>query len=122
MRAAFLNAMKENNAETLPDDRAVEVLRKLAKQRVDSITQYRAVKREDAAEAEERELKIIEEFLPKLADEATTTRWVQEAVAALGASKPGDVGKVMGAMIKAHKGEVDSALAKTVAERLLGGK
>lgn len=105
-------------------------------------------------------LAIIESFCPKLADAATTQKWVEEAIAQIGASKPGDVGKaradagswcvgvvvaqrpashesdanwarpvrrasnvqVMGAVLKAHKGEVDNALVKSVADKILGGK
>jgi len=71
--------------------------------------------------AEERgELAVIESFLPSLADDATTTQWVQEAIAALGAKGPGDIGKVMGQVMKAHKGVVDGKRVKEIAERLLG--
>jgi len=106
MRAALLVTMKDTGAETLDDAKAVETLRKLVKQRVDSITQYKAASREDLVAAEEAELAIINSFLPQLADAATTEKWVREAIAALNASKPGDAGKVMGAVIKAHKAEV----------------
>jgi uncharacterized protein YqeY len=64
---------------------------------------------------------VIQGFLPSLADEATTRRFVEEAIAASGASKPGDVGRVMGALMKAHKGEVDGTLARRLATELLGG-
>ena len=121
VRAAFLVAMKDTGAETLPDDKAVETLRKLVKQRADSIAQYTAGGRAELVAAEEAEMKLIESFLPALADEATTEGWVRDAIAALKATKPGDAGKVMGAVIKAHKGEVDNALAKAIAERLLKG-
>ena len=106
MRAALLVTMKDTGAETLDDAKAVETLRKLVKQRVDSITQYKAASRDDLVAAEEAELAIINSFLPQLADAATTEKWVREAIAALNASKPGDAGKVMGAVIKAHKAEV----------------
>lgn len=120
-RAALLNTMKDSGAATLEDAKAVETLRKLVKQRADSITQYTAGGRTDLVEAEQAELKVIESFLPQLADAATTEVWVREAIAALKASKPGDAGKVMGAVIKAHKAEVDNALAKSIAEKLLSG-
>lgn len=119
MKAAFLTALKENNATELADDKAVEALRKLVKQRQDSIAQYAAGGRTELVDAEKLELSVIESFLPALADEATTEVWVREAITALGASKPGDAGKVMGAVLKAHKGEVDNALTKKIAEALL---
>ncbi len=119
MRAAFLVAQKETGADTLPDDKAVEVLRKLTKQRAESIAAFRAGGREDAAAAEEAEMRLMEAFLPALADEAQTEAWAREAIAAVKATKPAEAGKVIGAVVKAHKGEVDTTLVKTIVERLL---
>jgi uncharacterized protein YqeY len=121
IRAAFLVEMKKDNAKQLDDAAAIDVLRRLAKQRRESIEAFEAAGRSDRAEAERAELAVVEGFLPRLADEATTRAWVEEAIAATGASKPGDVGRVMGAVMKAHKGDVDGALARTVAASLLGG-
>lgn len=121
IRAAFLNEMKKDNAKTLADETCVEVLRRLAKQRRESIEAFAAAGRPDRADAERAELAVIEEFLPKLADEEVTRAWVREAIAASGAAAPGDVGRVMGALMKAHKGEVDGQLARRVAQELLAG-
>ncbi len=121
MRAAFLNEMKKDGAETIPDEAAVTILRKLAKQRKESIDAFEKGGREEQAAAEREELAVIEAFLPSLADEATTRGWVEAAIADSGASAPGDVGRVMGAIMKAHKGEVDGGLAKKIAAELLGG-
>ena len=121
MRAALLLAMKEDGSTTLPDDRAVDVLRKLCKQRVESVEAYRSAGREDLAAPEEVELHLIESYLPRLADEATTRQWVAEAMAATGATGPKDKGKVMGALMKAHKADLDGKLANLVVAELLGG-
>ena len=66
------------------------------------------------------ELAIIDTFLPSLADEDTTRAWVAAAIEESGASGPGDVGRVMGALMRAHKGEVDGNLAKRLAQEALG--
>jgi len=121
IRAAFLNEMKKDNAKTLSDEVSVEVLRRLAKQRRESIEAFEGAGRPERAADERAELAVIEEFLPRLADEAATRAWVQEAIAATGAAQPGDVGKVMGALMKAHKGEVDGQLARRLAQELLAG-
>lgn len=121
IRAAFLVEMKKDNAKTLSDEVCVEVLRRLAKQRRESIEAFESGGRPERAAEERAELAVIEEFLPTLADEAATRAWVQEAIAATGAARPGDVGKVMGAVMKAHKGEVDGQLARRIAQELLGG-
>ncbi len=111
--------MKDTGADSLADEKAVETLRKLVKQRADSIAQYSAGGRAELVAAEEAEMRLIESFLPALADAATTEVWVRDAISKLSATKPGDAGKVMGAVLKAHKGEVDNALTKSIAERLL---
>jgi uncharacterized protein YqeY len=121
IRAALLVEMKKDNSKTLADEVSVAVLRRLEKQRRESIEAFEGAGREDRAAAERAELAVVQEFLPKLADEARTRAWVEEAVAATGASKPGDVGKVMGAVMKAHKGELDGTLARRIASELLGG-
>ena len=46
--------------------------------------------------------------------------WVDQAISDSGATAPGDVGRVMGALMKAHKGEIDAGLAKRIAGERLG--
>jgi hypothetical protein len=97
----------------------VAVLRKLGKQRRDSIESYNSAGRADLAAVEQAELDIIDTFLPSLADEAQTRVWVQEAIAASGASSAREMGRVMGMVMKSHKGEVDGNLTRTIAGELL---
>lgn len=115
IRAALQTEMKRDGVETLSDDAALPVLRRLAKQRGESIEAYEKAGRAERAALERAELEVVESFLPRLADEATTRAWVREAIAASGAAAPGDVGRVMGALMKRHKGEVDGALARRLA-------
>jgi len=119
MRAAFQTEMKREGAETLSDDACVTVLRRLAKQRNESIEAFENANRADRADQERAELAVIDSFLPSLSDESQTRSWVEAAIAETGASGPGDAGRVMGAVMKAHKGDVDGALAKKLAVELL---
>lgn len=119
IRAGFIAALKEDNSQTLSDEAALAVLRRLAKQRLESIEAYTAGGREDLAEPERAELKIIEGFLPTLANEATTRAWVEAAIASVGATSKKEMGKVIGALMKAHKDEVDGKLANKIAGELL---
>ena len=120
IRAAFIELEKSGQGE-VTDARAVEALRRLKKQRDDSITAYMDGNRPDLADVERAELVVIEAYLPKLADEATTAQWVAEAVLASGATSAKEVGKVMGALMKAHKDELDGSLARTLITKALGG-
>ncbi len=119
IRAAFLAATKEDGSKSLPDEKCVELLRRLEKQRRESIEAFESAGRDEQAAAERAEHAILQEFLPSLADEAQTQAWVEEAIAAAGAAGPGDAGRVMGALMKAHKGEVDGGMAKQIAAKLL---
>jgi uncharacterized protein YqeY len=121
VRAALLLEMKKDGSETLDDAVATAVLRKLAKQREESIEAFDQAGRADRAEAERAEKAVIERFLPRLADEATTRAWVQAAIADTGATTASDVGRVMGAVMKAHRADVDGKLARELAVQLLGG-
>lgn len=121
IRAAFLYEMKKDGANTLGDELAIVVLRKLEKQRQESIEAFSRGGREEMAAAERAELAMLQKFLPSLADEATTSRWVEEAIAASGAKSNKELGKVMGALMKAHKGEMDGNLARAIAAKKLGG-
>ncbi len=119
MRTAFLNEMKKDGSDAISDEVCVELLRKLAKQRKESIEAFSKGGREEMAEAERAELAVLEEFLPSLADEAQTRAWVEAAISESGASGPKDMGRVMGLLMKAHKGEIDGGLARgLVQERL----
>jgi hypothetical protein len=109
IRSSFANAAIDLKVPQLNDEQAVAVLRKMAKMRADSIKMYTDGGALDRAEAERAELAIIESWLPTMADEETTRQWVQEAIAAVG---PDNVGKVMGALMKAHKAEVDGGMAQ----------
>lgn len=119
IRAAFLTEMKRDGAETLSDETCVALLRRLAKQRRESIEAYEGAGRREQAEAEKGELAVIERYLPSLADEVTTRAWVQAAIEVSGVSDRRQLGKVMGALMKEHRDEVDPALAKRLVAELL---
>ena len=109
MVAAMETRQKEENLESLSDEQAQAVLSKLAKMRKESIAMFEGGGKAEAAAAEQFELTILQEYLPTMADEATVRVWIGEAIAEAcpdGADKK-MMGKVMGALMKAHKGEFD---------------
>lgn len=119
IRAAFLLRMKEDGSQTVSDEECVTILRRLEKQRRESIEAFEAGGRAERAAEEKAELEVILAFLPKLADEAATRAWVQAAIAESGAKTQKDLGRVMGALMKAHKGDVDGNVARKLAAELL---
>ncbi len=119
MRSAMLNEMKKDNSDDLPDETSVTILRRLEKQRGESIEAFDNAGRTEQADAERAELAVIREFLPQLADEAATRKIVEAAIASSGASSKKELGKVMGAVMKDHKGEVDGNLVRQIAAEML---
>jgi len=119
MRSAFLNEMKKDGSTSVSAAVCEGLLRKLEKQRKESIEAFDGAGRQELAAAERVELAVIQEFLPKLADEAKVREWVEAAIAQAGATSAKDIGKVMGALMKAHKGEVDGDLARRIAQERL---
>ena len=105
---------------TLGDEDALRVLNTLIKQRRDSAQQFRAAGREDLAQKEEREAKVIQEYLPDAASADDMARAVAEAVAETGATLPKDMGVVMKvARARLHGKTIDGkALSDLVKSRL----
>ncbi len=94
------------------------VLRKMVKQRQDSIAIYDQAGRDDLASQEREELAIVSEFLPQQMGPDEVRAAIAEAITETGAAGPKDMGKVIAAMKAKHAGRIDfgkaSALVKTM--------
>lgn len=101
----------------LSDEELLVILEKEAKQRRDSIEQFRAGGRDDLAEKEDTELKIIESFLPeKMGDDA-----IKEIVKKIIAENKGvDLGRAMGLAMSQLKGKADGSLVQKIVREELG--
>ncbi len=104
---------------SLSDEQATEVLMKAAKQRKESIEQYELGGREDLADAEKEELKIIESYLPEMMDEDEIRKIARKKIEELGASEMSDMGKVMGVLMQELKGKADGSLISSVVKEEL---
>ena len=119
--AAFTNelvAKGKKPTEELTDEEVVGVLKKLAKQRKDSVEQYTKGNRPELAEKESKELKIIEAYLPQMASEEEVEKVASEMISQMNADKT-KMGQVMGATMKALGGNADGAVVKKIVEKLL---
>lgn len=105
----------------LSAEEELKLLTRQAKQRKDSIEQFKSNGREDLAVSEEEELVVIEQYLPKQMSEAEIRAEVQAIIASVGASGAGDIGKVMGPASKAMAGKADGKMINQIARELLGG-
>lgn len=104
--------------ELIDDDGALTVLKRLTKQRKESIEQFTIGNRPEKAEEEKRELAIIESFLPAQMSREEILKIAETKKAELGITDKTKFGQLMGAVTKETKGTADGALVKEVVESL----
>ena len=92
---------------TLIDEQALAILDKMAKQHRDSITQFEQANRDDLVEVEQKELDIIEEYLPAQLSEEEINTFIEDAISKTGADSIKDMGKVMGVLKGQLQGRAD---------------
>ncbi|MCD6422067.1 GatB/YqeY domain-containing protein [bacterium] len=118
--SAIKNAEIDKKGE-LTDEEIGQVLLKEIKKRKESVELYRKGKREELAEKEEKEIKIIEEFLPEMLSEEEIGEIVEKTIEELSAG-PQDFGKVMGKVMGELKGKADGAVVAEIVKQKLGIK
>lgn len=121
MSAAFTNELVAKNRkpqEMLSDEEAVVVITKLAKQRKDSIEQFKKGGREDLVKAEEAELAILETYLPKMMDKTEVVKLASAKKAELGITDGTKKGMLMSALMKDLKGKADGGVVKEAVDAL----
>jgi uncharacterized protein YqeY len=107
---------------SLDDAEALQVVSALVKQRRDSIEQFTKGGRQDLADKEAAEIRVLETYLPPPADQATIDRAVADAVAETSATSPKDMGRVMkAAMAKLAGQSVDGKTVNEAVKRKLSG-
>lgn len=112
---------KEVDERVVLDDAAVvSIVDKLIKQRKDSIAAFTQAGRQDLADREAAEIAVLQAYLPQRLSEDEIQAQVQAIVAELGASGPGDMGKVMGAVKARLAGKADMGLASAAVKAALG--
>ena len=112
------NRAGPNKKET-DDEDIKKLLKKMVKQRTESIDIYKKNNRTDLLEIEQNEHDILTGFLPKQLGDEETKKICAELIAKLGASSVKDMGKVMGELKKLHSDEIDFAKAGPLIKELL---
>lgn len=120
---AFVNelvAKEMKPQDELPDDAALAVIKRLAKQRKDSIDQYEKGGRPDLAVQEKEELAILEAYLPETMSKDEIRKIAEAKKAELGITDKAKMGMLMGAIIKELAGKADGGDVKDVVTELFG--
>ncbi len=118
----LLAACKQREVDeriVLDDVAVIAIVDKLVKQRKDSITQFTAGNRQDLVDKEAAELQVLEAYLPQRLGADEVAAEVAKVVAELGASGPGDMGKVMGAVKTRLAGKADMGLVSAAVKKAL---
>jgi uncharacterized protein YqeY len=110
---------RPSGKDKISDTDILSVLAKMVKQRRDSIEQYKAGGRQDLADKEEAEIKVIEGYLPKQMSEAEAKAAIAAIIKETGAAGPKDMGKVMGALKAKYAGQMDFGKASALTKELL---
>jgi len=117
-------AMKQKEVDErveLDDAMVIAIVDKLIKQRKDSVAAYQTAQRQDLADVESAEMKVLEVYLPQRLSADEITAAVKAIVAKVGAAGPGDMGKVMGAVKAQLAGKADMGLVSAAVKAALAG-
>ena len=116
---ASLRGAEKELQRPLHDDEELQVLQRERKRRREAAEGFRAGGREDQADAEERELAVLEEFMPEPLSEEDLEEIVDDAIAEVGATSMRDFGRVMADVMPQVSGRADgSAVSQLVKEKL----
>jgi len=111
---------KEVDERVVVDDTSlIAIVDKLIKQRKDSVAAYVQAQRQDLADKESDEIKVLEAYLPQRLSADDITAAVTQIVNTLGAKGPGDMGKVMAAVKTQLAGKADMALVSQAVKAAL---
>ncbi len=112
------NRSGPNKKET-DDEDIKKLLKKMMKQRTESIDIYKKNNRSDLLEIEQNEFNILSSFLPKQLNDEDTKKICEETISKLGVSSIKDMGKVMGELKKKHADKIDFSKAGALLKQLL---
>jgi uncharacterized protein YqeY len=121
VKSAILLAKTSGGGPEISKDEEMKILQKLVKQRKESVAIYETQNRADLAATELEEIAVIEKYLPAQMSESEIKAEVQKIIAQIGATGPGDTGKVMGAAAKALAGKADNRIVAAFVKELLAG-
>lgn len=123
MKNALKNAAIEKRVElgAMTDEQSVAVLRTEVKKRKESIAAFTSGSRPELAEAEQKELQLIEQYLPALMPVEAIQKIIAEVVAEQQLTPPYQFGSLMGAVVKKVAGKADGAVVKEAVQQFIAG-
>ena len=108
-----------NKKESIKDGDIIQVLKKMLKQRKESITIYKKANREDLFKVEESETQIIEKFIPKQIGDQETKKICEDIIKKLKVTNIKEIGKIMGALKKTHADTLDFSKVNSILKEII---
>jgi uncharacterized protein YqeY len=119
VKAAILLVKTDGSGQAINEEKEIQILQKLVKQRRESLEIYEKENRTELAQVEREEISIIERYLPQQMSAEELTAALKEIIAETGATSIKDLGKVMGVASKKFAGKADGkAISETVKQLL----
>jgi len=119
VKSQILLLKTEAKGAEVSAEQEIAILQRMIKQRKDSFEQFMAQGRNDLAEVEEAQMKVIEQFLPKQLSAEELESEIRNVITEVGASSIKDLGKVMGVASKALAGKSDGKSISEMVKKLL---
>ncbi|KGP90493.1 hypothetical protein N780_04950 [Pontibacillus chungwhensis BH030062] len=119
VKSSLQNEALKLGKDELTEEEELTVLSREIKQRKDSLQEYKSAGRDDLAQKDERDIEIIQSYMPQQLSEDELDAIVQETIAEVGASSKQDMGKVMSAIMPKVKGKADGSLVKQFVQKHL---
>ncbi|MBK6947065.1 MAG: GatB/YqeY domain-containing protein [Haliscomenobacter sp.] len=119
IKAAILLAKTDGSGQEVNQEREIQILQKLVKQRRESLEIYHREHREDLAQKEREEIEVIEKYLPKALTPEELEAALKEIIRETGAASLKDLGKVMGIASKRLAGKADGKAISEMVKSLL---
>ena len=119
IKSKLLLEMTKDGSGEVDEARGIAILNKLYKQRLESMEIYKTQGREDLLEEESKQAEVIASYLPEQLSGEKLEEEIRAIIYSVGASGPGDLGKVMGAASKSLAGKADGKAISEVVKKLL---
>ena len=119
MILADLQRKEKEKGEPVDEPAAVQILQSMVRKRKEAIEQFRKGGREDLADKEQQEIKIVEQYLPEQLSEDKIRRQAEAVISELGVRGPREMGKVMGVLVKKIAGRADGGTVSRIVKDAL---
>ena len=122
LMSAAIKQKEVDDREELDENATIAILQKMHKQRKESISQYSKAGRDDLVEVEEKEITLIQTYMPAAMDDSEVASIIDDAISSTGAASIKDMGKVMGKVKAAVQGRADmGTVSQQIKDRLNAG-